>query len=210
MFFGQVTVVAACLLTNEAKAYAAWPFVVSGTCKHEDIESEKKLLHITSSTLQESQKGFGHRLYCIASDGDACRRRAMVLLTLTKSVPPSSPIFEILSCLRLFNKLCGDDDLTGDFDWQHILKRFRNTLLHLKGILINDVVITAAVIKFHLMKNSMTETAANAILSPNDKQDVTLMIQLLNSLAQLPDTSAEDEPSFHASHRILQLLGRLY
>ena len=210
MFFGQATVVAACLLTDDAKAYAARPFVVSGTCKREDIESQKKLLHITSSALQESQKGFGHRLYCIASDGDARRRRAMALLTLTQSVPPSSPIFEILSCLRLFNMLCGDDDLTGDFDWKHILKRFHNTLLRLKGILIDGVVITAAVIKLHLMKNGMTETAANAILSPNDKQDVTLMIQLLNSLAQLPDTSAKADPSFRASRRILQLLGRLY
>ena len=146
MFFGQATVVAACLLTNDAKTYATRPFVVSGTCKHKDIESQKKLLHITSSALQESQKGFGPHLCCIASDGDAHCHWAMALLTLTKSVPPSSLIFEILSCLWLFNMLCGDDNLTGNFDWQHILKCFHNTLLHLKGILINGVVITAAVI----------------------------------------------------------------
>ena len=106
--------------------------------------------------------------------------------------------------------LCRDDDLTDNFDWQHILKRFHKTLLRLKGILIDGVVITAAVIKLHLMKNSMMETAANAILSPNDKQYVTLMIQLFNSLVQLPDTSAKDDTSFHASCCILQLLGQLY
>jgi hypothetical protein len=197
-------------LTDDAKAYAARPFVISGTCKREDIESQKKLLQVASSALQESQEGFSRRLYCIASDGDARRRRALAYLTLIRSVPPSSPIFSALSCLRLFNLLCGDDDRTPDFDWKHILKRFRNTLLRLKGIIIDDIVITAAVLKMHLMKNGMAETAANAILSPNDKQDVTLMIQLLNSLAQLPEASGEDDPSIRASRRIIRLLGILY
>jgi hypothetical protein len=209
-FLSKATVIAACLLTDDPKAYAARPFVISGTCKREDVESQKKLLQITSSALCESQKGFGRRLYCIGSDGDARRRRALALLTLIRSVPQSSPIFEILSSLRLFNMLCGDDDLTSDPNWKHILKRFRNTLLRLKGTLIDGVVITTAVLKMHLMKNGMTESAADSILSPNDKQDVTLMIQLLNSLAQLPDASDEDDPSIHASRRILKLLGQLY
>jgi len=183
---------------------------MSGTCKREDVESQKKLLHITSTTLQESQKGLGRRLYCIASDGDARRRRALALLTLTCSLSPSSPIFNTLSCLRLFNTLCGDDDCTADFDWKHILKWFHNTLLHMMGIIIDDVVITAAVLKAHLMKNGMVETTANAILSPNDKQDVTLMIQLLNSLAQLPVASADNDPTICVSRRVIHLLGRLY
>jgi hypothetical protein len=134
----------------------------------------------------------------------------MALLTLTWLVLPSSPIFNILSSLQLFNMLCGNDDLTSDFDWKRILKCFRNTLLCLKGILIDGVVVTTAILKMHLMKNSMTKSAADAILSLNDKQDVTLMIQLLNSIAQLPDASAEDDPSIHASRHILQLLGQLY
>jgi hypothetical protein len=78
------------------------------------------------------------------------------------------------------------------------------------GIIIDDVVITAAVLKVHLMKNGMAETTANAILSPNDKQDVTLMIQLLNSLAQLPVASADDDPTIRVSRRVIHLLGRLY
>jgi hypothetical protein len=80
-----------------------------------------------------------------------------------------------LSSLQLFNILCGDNDLTSDPDWKHILQ-FRNTLLYLLGIVIDGVVITTAILKMHLMINSMTESAADAILSPNDKQDVTLMI----------------------------------
>src|SRR6267154_6917150 len=30
-------------------------------------------------------------------------------------------IFQALTCLRLFNLLCGNDDLIGDLDWRHIL-----------------------------------------------------------------------------------------
>jgi hypothetical protein len=47
-------VVAACMLTNDAKAYAARPFVISGTCKRKDVEAQKKLLQLTSSALQDS------------------------------------------------------------------------------------------------------------------------------------------------------------
>ena len=176
----QATIVMACLLTDDAKAYAARPFVILGTCKCEDVESQKTLLQITSNALHVSQKGFGHHLYCIASDGDARHCRALALLTLTQLVLPSLPIFETLSGLRLFNMLCGDDDLTSDFNWKHILKHFHNTLLCLKGILIDGIVVTAAILKMHLTKNGMTKSAADAILSLNDKQDVTLMIQLLN------------------------------
>jgi hypothetical protein len=69
--WSQATVVAACLLTDDAKAYAARPFVISGPCKCKDVESQKTLLQITSNALHVPQKGFGCRLYCIASDSDA-------------------------------------------------------------------------------------------------------------------------------------------
>ena len=48
-------------------------------------------------------------------------------------------------------------------------------------------------------------------MAPNDHQDVVLMIQLLNSIAQLPEYAEHsDHPSSRASHRILWLLGQLY
>lgn len=117
------------MLTDDAKAYSARPFVISGTCKREDVISHKNLLESASHALQQSQVPHCRRLYCIASDGDSRRRRSMSLLTLTHSLPPSSPIFPLLSELRLFNLLCGEDDITADLDWKHVFKRFRNTLL---------------------------------------------------------------------------------
>lgn len=80
----------------------------------------------------------------------------------------------------------------------------------MKGILIDNTVITATIMKIHLKSIGMTDTAATAILAPNDKQDVVLMIQLLNSILQLPPAGQTDNPNTFASRRILILLGHLY
>lgn len=202
--------IAACLLTDDAKAYGARLFVISGTCKREDVVSQKNLIERASHALIDSQVTHRRRLYCISSDGDSRRRRAMALLTLTQSLPPTSPIFRALLDLRLFNLLCGDDDLNGEVDWKHVLKRFRNTLLRLKGIVIDNTVITATILKTHLKLNGMDDSAATAILTPNDKQDVVLMIQLLNGLANLPPATDNDDPSVRTSRRVIRLLGCLY
>jgi hypothetical protein len=130
----QATVIAACLLTDDPKAYGTCLFVISGTCKHEDFVSQKNLIERASHALIHSQAIHKRHLYCISSDGDSHRRQAMALLTLTWSLPPTSPIFPALSSLRLFNLLCGNDVLNGEVDWKHILKRFRNRLLRLKGV----------------------------------------------------------------------------
>lgn len=172
--------------------------------------AQKNLLQIASSTLQETQSTLNRRLYCLGSDGDAKRRRAMILLAFLRPVATSSPLYESLSGLRLFNTMSGEDDITMDFDWKHVLKRFRNTLLRQKGIMIESVVVTSAIIKLHLVKNGMAESTAEAILNPNDRQDVTLMIQLLNSLSQLRNTSPGDNSMMSTSHHTLILIGRLY
>jgi hypothetical protein len=170
----------------------------------------RRLCSRLSNALQDSQRSNNHCLYCIASDGDSHRRRAMALLTLMQTHSFKPPIYEILSTLHLFNLLYGKDDPTADPDWKHILKWFRNTLLCLMVIIIDNMVITTAILKTHLLMAGINETAVDALLSPNDKQDVVLMVQLLDSLAQLPPTTACDDLSTQASCCILHLLGHLY
>ena len=50
----------------------------------------------------------------------------------------------------------------------------------------------------------------DTLLAPNDKQDVVLMIKLLNSISRLPAASATDPPLTKATRRVLILLGRVY
>lgn len=207
----QATVIAACVLTEDPKEYVARPFVISGTCKTEDYEAQAKLLRLASSALICSQVDTGCQLYCIAMDGDSQRRHASALLTLTHDVENTSPIFKLLSPLPLFNLKCGEDDITMDFDWKHVLKWFQNTLLHQNGILIDNTSINIPILHKHLLLTGLAETKVSSMLAPNDKQDVVLMVQLLNAIAQLPQTAQpNDHPGSHASRRILQLLGHLY
>lgn len=58
------------------KAYSAHPFIISGSCKHEDVTSQRTLLETAVAVLQADKKDdIGGRPYCITSDGDArCRR----------------------------------------------------------------------------------------------------------------------------------------
>ena len=67
----KATVIAVCVLTDNPKEYVTCLFIISGTCKTEDYQVQYKLLHLASDSLICSQQNSGHRLYCIATDGDS-------------------------------------------------------------------------------------------------------------------------------------------
>ncbi|KAK0232597.1 hypothetical protein IW262DRAFT_1258284, partial [Armillaria fumosa] len=131
-------------------------------------------------------------------------------ITLVSELQPQSTIFPILSPLRLFNRKCGLDDLTCDFDWKHVLKRFHNTLLCQMGITVDGTHISMSILKKYLIDCGLPITTVEILLAPNDHQDVVLMLRLLNSISQVPPAKADDPPSVQSSRRIICLLGRLY
>lgn len=127
-FIYKAIAITACLLMDNVKAYNACPFIIS----------HKNLLENTSHSLQDSQLPWKCHLYCIASDGDFCCCHSMSLLTLIHSLSTTSSIYPLLFELQIFNLLCGNNDITVDLDWKHILKHFHNTLLQMKGIVIDN------------------------------------------------------------------------
>src|SRR5258705_256374 len=139
----QATVIAASVLSDVLSEYTAKPFVISGSCKRETVANQERLLRAATTSLQKSQEVNKCQVYCVASDGDSRRHHMLISFTLHKELNETSPLFIILGSLPLFNTMCGLDDLTGDFDWKHVLKRFRNTLLWQKGSLIDGNAITA-------------------------------------------------------------------
>lgn len=56
----------------------------------------------------------------------------------------------------------------------------------------------------------MSASTADTLLSPNDKQDVVLMIKLLNTISKLTPALDTDTPSTKSTRRALILLGRVY
>ncbi|KJA13394.1 hypothetical protein HYPSUDRAFT_151636, partial [Hypholoma sublateritium FD-334 SS-4] len=164
---------------------------------------------IGTSILSKDPNEYTTRPFAI-SGSYSRRRRALISITMTSDVSPSSPLYAILGNIPLFNLQCGTDELTADFDWKHVLKRFRNTTLRQKGIAINEVAISTDTIKTHLISCGLSEETADILLAPNDKQDVVLMIRLLHALASLEPPTSNDSPLVHATRRSLVLLGRVY
>ena len=205
----QATVIGTSILSNDPSEYTTKAFAISGSCKMESVEDQERLIRSASSAVHDTLQN-GLRLYCIASDGDSRRRRALISITLPRELNPSSKIYELLSPLLLFNLRCGENDVTCDFDWKHVFKRFRNTLLRQKGIEIDNVSISTSAIKAHLVSNGISSLMAEVLLDPNDKQDVVLMVKLLHAIAVLPLPNPDVQPLTKATRRILRLLGHIY
>jgi hypothetical protein len=135
-------------------------------------------------------------IHSIASDGDSWRRKAMAMLTLIHEPKLDSYLQKQLGELGLFNYLCGSAEETADIDYKHILKCLWNTLLQLKCMALDGVVLTPQLLKWHLLKQGLKdEHGINALLLPKDKQDVKLMYDLLSSIATLPPPLDTDSPS---------------
>jgi hypothetical protein len=208
--FIQATILAVGHFSSHPQSYGAHPFVVSGSCKHENALSQKKLLDTACTAINGKSGQIKGRLYSITSDGDSRRRQATAMITMAHELDAQSPLRQQLGNLRLFNYRCGADDITADIDYKHVLKRFRNTLLRSKGITMKGIVLTQQILKSHLLGTGRDEHRVNAILSPNDKQDIKLAYDLLSVIADLPLCEPQSKPAHQNSHRILRLLGQLY
>lgn len=108
------------------------------------------------------------------------------------------------------NLLVGDNDLTADKDYKHVVKRLRNLLLRKMGSMVNGFHITPALLRFHLKANGVSSHRLNYLLNPSDRQNVPLCYTLLKEVWSLPDPTPSDTPSFIAARKALQLLGSLF
>lgn len=190
--------------------YGSRPFVISGTCKREKADPHAELIKNVIAACKKEEAMIGPPLYCVASDGESRRGSALTMLTHKRPMSPSSPIFPLLSNLRLMNLFVGDFDLTADKDYKHVVKRLRNLLLRKMGTLVNGVHITSALLRFHLKENQVSTHRLDYPLNPHDRQNVPLCYSLLKEVWSLPDPSPSDKPSFVAARRALQLLGTLF
>lgn len=209
----QATVVTIAAISEDHHEYAARPFMISGTCKQEDAETHMILLQRATTAIRTHIAPSGKRLYCISSDGESRRGKALGLLTMSLELKSSSPLYSLLHPLTLFNRLVGSDDLTCDKDWRHVLKRFRNALLRSTPLLVNGSSLTRALIKRHLTAVDglrMCSSTADSLLSPNDPQDVILAFRLLNSISSLPPAPDDATPIYRNVRQSLTLLGRVY
>lgn len=110
----------------------ALPIAVSPTCKQETPEMSAEILErvIRCCVTPEMIDKVG-QLWSFASDGDAGRRAMLYAKFLKHEVTTQHELFPYVGSLPGLNLLVGDHDITGDFDWKHILKREELTVAHL-------------------------------------------------------------------------------
>ena len=197
--------------SNRPGAYTAHPFVIAGTCKRENEFLQREVLETAWLALTNAQDQLGGRLYCITSDSDAKQRLATAKITLQHDIAMDSPLRHKFSDLRLFNYKVGPDNVSGDVEYKHLIKRLRNTAIRSKGITISSSLINQSILQKHLPATDHAIHRINSIINPSDKQDIKLAYDLLSCIAVLPPAIAdEDSPTVHNTRNALQLLGHLY
>ncbi|KAH9011001.1 hypothetical protein EDB84DRAFT_1681136 [Lactarius hengduanensis] len=183
----EATVGAIGILCNNSRLYSAKPFLISGSCKKETAEDHAILIQTALDAIKLSKALSNARVVSIASDGEAKRGKALVLLTFKQKLSPFSPIYPWLSACALLDLHVGDNDITCDKDWKHVgAKRPRNALLREKGLLVQGTWITPPLLRSHLLEAGHKPQHVRAVLNPNDKQDVLLAYTLLRDIWSLP------------------------
>ncbi|KAF8324980.1 uncharacterized protein EI90DRAFT_3019288 [Cantharellus anzutake] len=110
---------------------------------------------------------------------------------------PTSCLFTYLGGLLLLNLKVGEDEITSDKDYKHVMKRLRHAHLRPSGVSIGGVQITPSVLRSHLEENGCSASQINNLLNITDKQDVTTMFNLMQLIWWLPPPLATANPIFH-------------
>ena len=197
-------------LSEIPREYSVRPIMFAGTCKRETGPHHARVIQtvLDAANNVNRQKNIPYRTVCIASDGEAKRGDALVILTMSSQLSRGSPIYEQLASLKLMNHLVGPDDITADKDFKHIFKRQRNLLMRHKGVLIQGFCVTPAILRSHLESNRIPTHRLQYLLNPNDKQDVVLAYTLLKEIWSLPPPPDDSSPSFARAREALNVYGQ--
>ncbi|KAJ7104452.1 hypothetical protein B0H15DRAFT_795200 [Mycena belliarum] len=207
----EATVAAFGALSRDPRVYSPRPCCISGTDKHETSANHARFLRkiISAADGKNKRDNITYRTISIASDGEAKRGGSLVLLTMNQDLSEDSPIYPLLKPLDFMDLRVGDDDVTADKDYRHVLKTLRNLLMRLKGVRVLGFIITPAIIKQHLRLVGHSQEQVTSYLNPNDKQDVLLGYSLLKSLWSLPVPSPDADPGLSRARTALRTFGQL-
>ena len=100
-----------------------FPILVSPTCKTEAPHDSAALLRTVFHAWRKSVASQLGPIWSFASDGDAGRRAMVYSMFMKHSIETRHSLYKYVGHLPGFNRQVGDNDVTGDFDWKHELKR---------------------------------------------------------------------------------------
>ncbi|KAF8330036.1 uncharacterized protein EI90DRAFT_2996770 [Cantharellus anzutake] len=205
----EATVGAIGALTETHRGYIARPFLISATCKRETADQHAELLSVAWRACAQKDKTLKGQVYCLASDGESRRGKALVSLTEHTRLSPSSAIYPFLQNLSLLNLMVGDNEVTSDKDYKHVFKRLRHACLRTSGISIGCSQITPSILRAQLQSNGYSADRINNVLNVTDKQDVTTMLNLMDMIWRLPSPPPTFLPIQHKSRIALNHLSKI-
>ncbi|KAJ8089166.1 hypothetical protein PM082_014414 [Marasmius tenuissimus] len=177
------------LTPNNKRLHAARPIVISGSCKQGKAPEHTEIIQTIIDALTSCLKDIGLHLVSVASDGEAKRGKSLVQLTFKHPRPQDSRL--------------------NDLDAKHINKRLQNATLRKKGILVHGVLLTPPILRSHLRMAEFTAEHIQAIMNPNDKQDVKLAYDLLRDLWTFKTTPERNSPGNADARTALFTLGTM-
>ncbi|EIW77944.1 hypothetical protein CONPUDRAFT_61354 [Coniophora puteana RWD-64-598 SS2] len=197
--------------SHDTAVYSARPFLLSGSSKRETAEAHATILQTSLSAVRSNTHCRRIRIVSLASDGEARRGRALVLLTFKTRLAESSPIFPLLAPLRLMDLHVGNDDITADKDAKHIFKNARSAIFRKKGVTVKGVWLKKGTVRAHLEDVGHSQEHLDTLFNVADKQDVAVAYQLLRDIWKLPPASPEAYlPSYCETRDALRIFGQLF
>ncbi|VDC01702.1 unnamed protein product [Peniophora sp. CBMAI 1063] len=188
----------------------ATPLIVSPTNKTETPEGSETILRTVLAAWKKTAEEIVGPIWCFSSDGDAGRRRMVHNMFMCTPISSTHPLWKHLGHLPGLNLYVGEDDVTGDFDWKHLLKRCARLLRSFLGFAIDTTVIKHETLRYHLGRLGLSTLTVDRLLKPEDGQDVPRAMELLEHLADLRTLEPEANPSRRQEANILTLVGEMY
>ncbi|KAG2131071.1 hypothetical protein DEU56DRAFT_740233 [Suillus clintonianus] len=205
----EVTVAGAHIFGEEG----VYPVLAAPTCKSESAAD----MEFIFKTILESWDNSGAAqqvgpAWSFATDGDATRRKAGHRTFVHIPLSPFSPLYGTLLNLPGVNLFTGPGEVTLDFDYKHIMKRYCTLLRSRAGMHLNNGrCINATMIERYLVwLPDVDESRARKLVYPNDPQDMPRAVELVGAvikLASLPNIP--DDVNVIADFDAIKLLAEI-
>ncbi|KAL6302386.1 hypothetical protein BKA93DRAFT_737066 [Sparassis latifolia] len=164
-----------------------YPILAAPTCKQETASDMEFIFNSIIEAWDNEGAAAVGRIWSFATDGDATRRAAGYKVFLKNDLDPKSKLYGILSNMPGLNLRVGDNDITLDFDYKHIFKRFCTLIRSPSGIVLNNgrIINSTMLSRYLRWLPGHDDTSVQKLLYPDDPQDVPRAVELMHAIIDL-------------------------
>ncbi|KAJ7475336.1 hypothetical protein B0H11DRAFT_1727862 [Mycena galericulata] len=196
--------------------YGANPEFIGPTCKKGNWRSMLETIQCVLEAWKHSPDGEAKHgpIQNIASDGDYGRRIALFMLCMHSEIIRGNPLYPLICKLRGFNRRVGNDNITMDMDYRHLLKRICTLLCSWMGMLVESVCVNRDLLVLwleRLTSHDWSEMSIENLLHSTDAQNVSRAVKLLLCIVEIRNLDKDGfDPSEESEFEALGLLGEMF